>query len=87
MLQFFEVGEWVEEAVTERERFSRQPDGSYAGDAGGSPIWLRCVCDHGDYFIHMDGGGGLFYYRLLAIGPDGTIVLPEGGTLHPRRPQ
>ncbi len=87
MFQFYENGSWIEEAVTERARFNRQPDGSYAGDAGGSPIWFRCVCDHGDYFIHMDGGGGLFYYRLLAIGSDGTIALSEGGILHPGRPQ
>jgi hypothetical protein len=56
MLQCYENGRWTEEAVAPRSRFTRQPDGSYAGDAGGSPIWFRCVCGHGDYFIHMDGG-------------------------------
>lgn len=74
---------WTEEAVCLAEHFVRQEDGSYRGTAGGSPIWLRCVCVHEDYFLHVDGGRRLYYYRLLSVNVDGTIDLPEGGILHP----
>jgi hypothetical protein len=65
--RFFEAGEWWGETRTEARRFTRQDDGSYVGDAGGSPIWFRCVEQPQDYFIHVDGTGERFVYRLLAL--------------------
>ena len=76
-------GRWLEEAVCLRRYFNHLSDGSYCGSAGGSPIWFRCVERHADHFVHVDGGGRQFKYRLLPIGPDGVIELPEGGRLHP----
>jgi len=76
-------GAWLEEAVCLARHFNRLPDGSYCGNAGGSPIWFRCVEHRDNYFVHVDGGGRRFNYRLLPIPPDGVIELPEGGKLYP----
>lgn len=76
-------GTWMEEAVCRAKHFNRLEDGSYVGDAGGSPIWFRCVERHDDHFVHVDGGGRRFRYRLLPVEEDGTIKLPEGGVLYP----
>ena len=45
----------MEEAVCLANHFNRLEDGSYVGDAGGSPIWFRCVERHDDHFVHVDG--------------------------------
>lgn len=50
-------GTWMEEAVCLAEHFTRNPDGSYVGNAGGSPIWFRCTEKHRDHFVHVDGTG------------------------------
>ncbi len=39
-------GTWMEEAVCLADHFTRNPDGSYVGSAGGSPIWFRCTEKH-----------------------------------------
>jgi len=62
-------GDWWGEAQMLASQFARQPDGSYCGSAGGSPVWFRCVQRHDGYFIHVDGGGRLFAYRLLPLPP------------------
>ncbi len=79
-----ERGEWWEQAVCRPEQFARDEDGSYVCTTLGSPIWLRCVEKHRDHFVHVDGGGERFEYRLLRIEPDGRIPLPEGGEILPR---
>ena len=76
-------GSWLEEAVCLSENAGRLEDGSYAVNTGGVGIMFRCVEKHGDHFVHVDGGGRRFEYRLLAVEPDGRIELPEGGTLYP----
>lgn len=65
--QFFENGSWWGEAQCLATQFTRMDDGSYVGSAGGSPIWFRCIAKHRDYFIHVDGTGTLFVYRLLPL--------------------
>jgi hypothetical protein len=67
--QFFENGSWWGEARGLATDFIRNDDGSYVGRAGGSPIWFRCIAKHPDHFIHVDGTGALFVYRLLPLPP------------------
>ena len=64
-------GRWDEWAICLRERFVRNPDGSYLQEGFGSPIWFRCVEDHGDYFVHVDSGGHgrRINYRLVPLPP------------------
>lgn len=76
-------GDWIEEAVCLAENASRLADGSYAVGTRGVGIMFRCVEKHAGHFVHIDGGGNRFVYRLLPIEPDGRIELPEGGTLYP----
>lgn len=78
------AGEWLEEAVCLSANAGRLDDGSYAIGTGGVGIMLRCVEKHADHFVHVDGGGRRFQYRLLPIEGDGRIQLPEGGALYPR---
>lgn len=75
----------MEEAVCRADYFQRLADGSYAGalPEGASAIYFRCVEKHDGYFVHVDGSGRRFDYRLLPIEPDGRIELPEGGVLLP----
>lgn len=77
------AGTWLEEAVSTAERTHRLEDGSYTVGTGGVGIMFRCIEGTADGFVHVDGGGRRFDYRLLPIKPDGTIELPEGGTLYP----
>lgn len=79
-----ERGEWWEQAVCSADQFARNDDGSYLCTMLGSPIWFRCIERHRDHFVHVDGGGHRFEYRLLRIEPDGRIPLPEGGEILPR---
>jgi len=65
--QFFERGVWMGEAQCLARDFTRNEDGSYVGSAGGSPIWFRCVEKRDDGFIHVDGTGRRFIYRLLPL--------------------
>ena len=62
-----DTGEWLEEAFCWRRDFERLPDGSYVFADQSSRLILRCVADRGDHFLHMDGGGNLFYYRLVPM--------------------
>jgi hypothetical protein len=65
--QFFENGHWIGEAICLASHFTRNDDGSYVGSAGGSPIWFRCIAKHPEHFIHVDGTGALFVYRLRPV--------------------
>ncbi len=71
--QFFENGTWFGEARCLAEDFTRMDNGGYVGSAGGSPIYFRCVAKNPDHFIHADGGGSLFVYRLLPLPDDPEI--------------
>lgn len=68
-----ERGVWMGETRCLASHFVRNQDGSYVGSAGGSPIWFRCVERHVDHFVHVDGTGRRFRYRLLALPSE-----PEG---------
>lgn len=84
MLQFrTKSGGWMEEAVCLAEHAKRLDDGSYAVGTDGIGIMFRCIEHRDGSFIHVDGGGRRFEYRLLPIPPDGIIELPEGGQLLP----
>lgn len=65
-------GRWMESAAY----FNRdhtvwpQEDGSYIlGDGSTHPEQIRCVADHGDFFLHVDGGGRgeIHLYRVVPI--------------------
>jgi hypothetical protein len=60
-------GEWLTEAVAAAADFYRLQDGSYICSSGASGLWIRCIECHEDYFIHVDGGGDRFRYRLLDV--------------------
>lgn len=67
-LQFLhEDGTWWGEAICLRRRFERLEDGSYICSEFSSGLWIRCVEQHPDHFIHVDGGGERFRYRLVAL--------------------
>ena len=66
-LQVFEKGRWWGQAQSSPEYFRRNPDGSYICSGWGSPIHIRCVERHDDYFVHVDGGGRRFRYRLVPL--------------------
>lgn len=72
-LQFLtKNGNWmVWAAYFDREQnVERQDDGSYLlGGDNIRPEPIRCVSDHGEFFIHVDGGGRgeVHFYRLVPI--------------------
>lgn len=63
-------GAWVAGNGYLAEDCARLDDGSYCcgNRSGGSPLWIRCVAVLDDSFIHLDGGGRPFRYRLVAVG-------------------
>jgi len=62
-------GTWIEEARCRRDEFERLDDGAYISSSGGSATWIRCVEYLDDSFVHIDGGGGRFVYRLVPLPP------------------
>lgn len=70
-------GHWLGGNSYLRGDCNRLEDGSYVcgGRGGGSPQWIRCVAHLPDSFIHLDGGGRPWRYRLSAVeaetNPDG----------------
>jgi hypothetical protein len=60
-------GRWMSEAVSGRDRFARLEDGSYINGDGGSGLWIRCIEMRSDYFVHVDGGGNRYKYRLVPL--------------------
>lgn len=63
-----DAGGWLAGNGYLREDCERREDGSYAcgSRSGGSPQWIRCVAHLPDSFIHLDGGGRPWRYRLVA---------------------
>lgn len=67
-----EAGIWSEWGVYRAEDFVRLDDGSYVCEGhGGSPTWLRCIARRYGSFEHMDGGGLIHAYRIVAVDIDG----------------
>lgn len=62
-------GDWIEEARCRRDEFQRLENGSYISASGGSATWIRCVEHLNDGFVHIDGGGDRFIYRLVPLPP------------------
>lgn len=60
-------GEWLGGNGYLAQDCRRLDDGSYACGHrfGGSPQWIRCVAHLPDSFIHLDGGGRAWRYRLV----------------------
>ncbi len=58
-------GSWMTEAIGFARQFDRLEDGSYIYSGGGSTLWPRFIEHHTDHFIHVDGGGDPFTYRIL----------------------
>lgn len=62
-------GDWIEEARCRRAEFERDEDGAYISASGGSATWIRCVEYLDEGFVHVDGGGDRFIYRLVPLPP------------------
>ncbi|MFN8113180.1 MAG: hypothetical protein U0R51_08265 [Solirubrobacterales bacterium] len=62
-------GTWIEEARCRRDEFVRLDDGAYICSSGGSGTWIRCVEYLDEGFVHVDGGGDRFVYRLVPLPP------------------
>ncbi|UJA20471.1 hypothetical protein HJD18_09805 [Thermoleophilia bacterium SCSIO 60948] len=66
--QFLANGAWWGEARCLAADFHRNDDGSYVASTPGSPIIFRCIALGPGWFIHADGGGQLYTYRLVDLG-------------------
>jgi hypothetical protein len=62
-------GTWMDWGAFARDQVERLDDGSYVVVSGGSPFFIRCVADHGEFLVHVDsnGKGEIFYYRLVSL--------------------
>jgi hypothetical protein len=62
-------GSWMDWGAFAHDQVERLDDGSYVIVSVGSPFFIRCVADHGEFLVHVagDGMGELFYYRLAPI--------------------
>lgn len=60
-------GSWMDWGAYKADYFQRLDDGTYVGGGNGSPVWIRCVEQHEDHFIHVDGGGDRHRYRLVPL--------------------
>ena len=60
-------GTWMEWGVFRADHVERRADGSYLLHSEGSPFFIRCVADFGEFFLHIDqnGGGEPFFYRIV----------------------
>ena len=62
-------GEWMDWGAYPRRLFERKADGSYICGADASPVLIRCIAHHDGWFEHVDGGGDIHRYRLVALPP------------------
>lgn len=62
-------GTWIEEARCRRTEFERLDDGAFICSSGGSATWIRCLEHLDNGFVHVDGGGNRFVYRLVPLPP------------------
>ena len=64
-----ESGNWLEWGVYGIDQVQRIEDGTYGLLSDGSPFLIRCIADHGDFIVHVDGDGRgeIFYYRIVPI--------------------
>jgi hypothetical protein len=61
-------GHWIDGNGYLGQDCKHLEDGSYVCGhrGGGSPLQIRCIAYLPDSFIHLDGGGRPFRYRLVA---------------------
>jgi predicted RNase H-like nuclease len=66
-------GTWMDEALRLKPQdFSENGDGSYLYSGGASGLWIRAInISAAGVITHVDGGGDLFRYRLVAL-PDSS---------------
>lgn len=64
-----ESGNWLEWGAYGIDQVERIEDGTYGLLSDGSPFLIRCVADHGDFIVHVDGDGRgeIFYYRIVPV--------------------
>lgn len=61
---------WLDQGAYSKESLCRDDhDGTYTFVSIGSPFVIRCVADHGEFIVHVDGEGRgkIHYYRIVAI--------------------
>src|SRR5713101_182120 len=69
-------GGWVDYGLYHADRLVRCDDGSYFCQPGaGSPIYLRCLDQHGDVIHVVDGVGEHFLYELVQDRPGRAAAL------------
>ena len=70
-------GDWMLEAICLAEHFERLADGSYICSEFSSGLWIRCIAHHDGWFEHVDGGGGIYRYRLIPLPLEPATDAPE----------
>jgi hypothetical protein len=68
-----ESGHWLEWGAYYAEQVQRIEDGTYGLLSDGYPFLIRCIADHGDFIVHVDGDGKgeIHYYRIVPLDPIG----------------
>jgi hypothetical protein len=63
--------DWGAYPASSVERFD---DHSYGLLSDGSPFIIRCIADHGEFIVHVDGDGRgeIHFYRIVRIPPPGS---------------
>lgn len=66
-----EAGNWIEHGAYYADQVQRIEDGTYGLLSDGIPFLIRCIADHGDFIVHVDGDGQgeIHYYRIVALDP------------------
>ncbi len=68
-----ESGHWLDWGAYHEEQVQRLEDGTYGLLSDGYPFVIRCVADHGDFIVHVDGDGKgeIHFYRIVPLDPIG----------------
>ncbi len=71
-----DAGSWVAGNGYLRADCHQAPTGEYVCGhrSGGSSQWIRCVAHLPDSFIHLDGGGRSWRYRLVPQAPPSDLA-------------
>ena len=66
-----EAGNWLDWGAYRADQVQRIEDGTYGLLSEGHPFLIRCIADHGDFIVHVDGDGQgeIHYYRIVALDP------------------
>lgn len=71
-----ERGSWIEWGAYFSENVHPRKDGSYILASEGSDFFIRCIADHRDFIVHVDGDGEgqIFYYRIVPLPLPGGVA-------------